>query len=417
MLPDPLRLLMVAYASGELSPRRRHAAERLLKHSLEARELLAGLRADAKLLRQLPVSSAPADLEGQILSRIPTISAIEPLALASTSRWPRMVSALVAVGAVLCVSLVGWSVMGVTSKSTPVETHAFHKLEPTPGVETPVVSAVPTPEDRPVVAPSPPTIVVQESSKNSAAEAPTLPTPAPATNLELGSPPTETPELPEVKVPRVPEVVSASSLGNPVTIKKLVGELARGDAHRIDLFCRDPHKALDRFHAALSGTGIRTVPDAAVQSLKKRRIRSELLVFTSDLNIEDWGRVLERVYAADQRAEAKKPGDGVFDQVVLMPLVPADQKELAGILGQDLIAQTGDSEKHNSRGLVGGAAADQTGESRRKSEAGQGGRQSIAVAPGHSSHLTSSEIRQYLESRRPPMPGTISVVIVIRPVA
>jgi hypothetical protein len=40
MLPEPLRLLVSAYAAGDLSIRSRRAAVRFLKHSAEARELL-----------------------------------------------------------------------------------------------------------------------------------------------------------------------------------------------------------------------------------------------------------------------------------------------------------------------------------------------------------------------------------------
>ena len=43
MLPEPLRLLVSAYAAGDLSPRRRKAAVRLLRHSAEARNLLQDL--------------------------------------------------------------------------------------------------------------------------------------------------------------------------------------------------------------------------------------------------------------------------------------------------------------------------------------------------------------------------------------
>src|SRR5262245_22507202 len=59
MLPEPLRLLISAYAVGELTPRRRQAAERLLRHSKDARKLLRELRDNRRRLRALPKPELP----------------------------------------------------------------------------------------------------------------------------------------------------------------------------------------------------------------------------------------------------------------------------------------------------------------------------------------------------------------------
>ena len=59
MLPEPIRLLLSAFASGDLSPRRRAAAVRLLRHSSEARKLLRQLKLDRKRVRYLPQLRLP----------------------------------------------------------------------------------------------------------------------------------------------------------------------------------------------------------------------------------------------------------------------------------------------------------------------------------------------------------------------
>src|SRR5262245_60694090 len=71
MLPEPLRLLVAAYASGDLSQRRRQAAVRLLKHSAEARALLAELRGISRKLKALPQKALPEDFTDRVIGQLP----------------------------------------------------------------------------------------------------------------------------------------------------------------------------------------------------------------------------------------------------------------------------------------------------------------------------------------------------------
>src|SRR4051812_27854236 len=71
MLPEPLRGLISAYAVGDLTPRRRQAAERLLRHSREARLLLRDLRRIRKRLRRLPKPELPPQFAARVLAALP----------------------------------------------------------------------------------------------------------------------------------------------------------------------------------------------------------------------------------------------------------------------------------------------------------------------------------------------------------
>src|SRR5581483_7272406 len=71
MLPEQLRLLVAAYSAGDLPPRRRSAAERLLRHSAEARVLLRDLETNVERLRNLPRQTLPADFADRVLRALP----------------------------------------------------------------------------------------------------------------------------------------------------------------------------------------------------------------------------------------------------------------------------------------------------------------------------------------------------------
>src|SRR5438045_1536425 len=76
MLPEPLRLLISAYAVGELSPRQRSAAVRLLRHSAEARRLLKELKFNRRRLRMLPQPALPADFTSRVVNSLPKQSPV-----------------------------------------------------------------------------------------------------------------------------------------------------------------------------------------------------------------------------------------------------------------------------------------------------------------------------------------------------
>ena len=106
MLPEPLRLLICAYAAGDLSPRRKSAAERLLRHSAEARRLLKDVRFNRRRLRMLPRPKLPGDFAEKVLAALPpekppiirpsTVTLHERSPISAASRWAAAAVVLVA---------------------------------------------------------------------------------------------------------------------------------------------------------------------------------------------------------------------------------------------------------------------------------------------------------------------------------
>ncbi|HEX4589330.1 MAG TPA: hypothetical protein VH120_05340, partial [Gemmataceae bacterium] len=119
MLPEPLRLLISAYAASDLSPRRKSAAERLLRHSAEARRLLKDVRFNRRRLRMLSRPTVPADIADKVIAALPPEKPpiIRPSAvvlaergrLSPTSRWAAaaVVTVALGIGAAVLVSLPG----------------------------------------------------------------------------------------------------------------------------------------------------------------------------------------------------------------------------------------------------------------------------------------------------------------------
>src|SRR5262245_36999568 len=88
MLDDKLRQLLTAYVDGELSGRQRRAVQKLLRRSVEARDLLRKLQADSDALINLPPPVAP-DFSGPVLQAIAARGLRPPR---RTARPPRTVS-------------------------------------------------------------------------------------------------------------------------------------------------------------------------------------------------------------------------------------------------------------------------------------------------------------------------------------
>lgn len=70
MLSEEVSRLLAAYVDGELSPRQREQADRLLSQSAEARELLDLLQRDSGELQALPRRKLPRDFSRQLLKTI-----------------------------------------------------------------------------------------------------------------------------------------------------------------------------------------------------------------------------------------------------------------------------------------------------------------------------------------------------------
>ena len=70
MLSEQHKKLLTAYVDGELNPRQRKLAERLLHRSARARKLLDRLQSDSRKLAGLPRQKPPHEFAHQVLQHI-----------------------------------------------------------------------------------------------------------------------------------------------------------------------------------------------------------------------------------------------------------------------------------------------------------------------------------------------------------
>ena len=397
MLPDPLRLLISAYASGDLSPRRRSAAVRLLRHSSEARRLLKDLKINRRRLRALPKPALPADFVAKLLDKLPDQTPIiRPSVLARPveNRLNRA-SRIIAAVAVIVAVAVGSYLFGSLPRRDSIPNRA---IAARPSVKTqtsglpsavPETSAAVDIPDEPAEPPAGDSAIVAKPPEP-------LHNPVMKPADPLGTISRPPPKLMRVDPPRI-LMLPIRDLNAAEGRQNLQQSLRKADVHHIDLFCKDSAKAFERLQAAIRGRGIKLVVDPLAQETLKRKLRSQYLIYCDDLSAAEWTQVLETVAAAD-----KKPNEGLFDRTVVLPFDPSDQNELTTIFGADL------SQSDVRRLGAGGADS-------RRDEKKKEVRQAFAgtLFPRRSP-ANSKEVRQFLDSHRDRAEGDIAVLLVLR---
>src|SRR5262249_55408342 len=141
--------------------------------------------------------------------------------------------------------------------------------------------------------------------------------------------------------------------------------------------------------------------DSTAQQAQKQRSRFGYLLFCDNLTATEWAVFFHNLGYSDRRAEEKRGGDGIFDQLVITPLLPStDQKELSNLIGTDVLAPV-------SRPSA------EDGKSKPKPIV----RQALLIpyVPQRVTPLGTKEIKQYLDARQEHGDGHVAVVVVIKP--
>jgi hypothetical protein len=405
MLPDQLRLLISAYAAGDLSPRRRKAAARLLRHSDEARQLLKDLRSVQRRLRTLPRQELPAGFAERVLNALPERQPIIRPSLVGHSRGRRINrGTYVAAAAVFFAFATSIGLWAVSSRDAggPSDVAVRPRAESN---GTALVQATPTEKqsddvDPPTQSAPPGDAVVKDAPPAPKPDTPTSQEPGPD---PLGNVPLAAPDFVRVTPARLPLALAVRSLETADQRQKLQKELRKADAHHVDLFCRDSARGVERLQAVLRGRGVRLVVDTVVQEAVKRKVRGQYLVYCDDLTATEWADLFQRASVVDRRAEERKAGDSIFDHVVVVPFDAQDQKELTNLFGSELTQP--------ETGRRSGAGAP---DAPRPADATKG-KSAIATAIGPwRTPAASKEVRQYLDMRRDRVPGTVGIALVVR---
>jgi hypothetical protein len=445
MLPDRYRELLTAYVDGELSPRQRRHAERLLRQSDEARALLRRLQEDARALRELPPVRPPADLTEAVLRGIAErrLGPARRRASRPVPMYPEWAGLAAAAAVLLVLGVSSYFYFAHAFQREVAVPQASHRPEaprvspdgdhtedgavarrPDEGTKPPKDEGA---HERPRPAPALPAVAQAPPEKAN------TPTPAPAPqgppkpdavltdrNMEMF-------KLDEVQV-ALPVTLSVRDLEQGATRRKLLDELGKDSAFRLELPCSDGTRAFERLQAVCKARHVGLHIDAAAQArLKQPKWRTNYVVYLEGLTADEWSGLLRQLAQEDAKA-ARKPADRQFDGLVLTRLTPRDHKELADLMGLD---PTRTSPK--PAGPLGTdlhkPLSEQTAEQVAKALAGQGGARPqpgkpAAKAPEHVALALaynpvrprpgSPEVKRFLDGRKPTRPGTVQVLLVLR---
>jgi hypothetical protein len=268
MIPDDQLQLLTAAVDGELSPPQARALKHLLASSPAARDLLARLKADRARLRALPPAAPPAHLPARILAALPApqLIIVRPVrreADASRSWSPLVLAASVLVG------LAASSFWFFARDGRKPDSAANGRGAPADarGAGEGFADVLPAEGDRAVSAPAP------DTTENRAAHAPPQPIDRPlseqipeprAVSRSLNAAPLtpETPPLELVRV-RLPFLTPVADLDRDEVGSRLVAELGRDPAARLDLFAKDAGRGVEAVVAAARAGGVTVFADAA----------------------------------------------------------------------------------------------------------------------------------------------------------
>ena len=428
MISDRDRILIAAYVSDDLDAPGRREAEQLCDHSPEARRLAERLRNDARRLRELPRRKPDGDVAAQVLRAIGERHVeIRPNALAqsrpiSIATWASLAAAVLA-AFFTATYLLLTDLPGVTEQASrsPVpaknpDAQARRPITPKPDERADVSSSA---DRRPFVGPPLPEGPQAPADATAKADVPRATNPDPTTGRDsvLSSAP-----KPDVR----PEAVVVPSLSLPVPLRELeradlrrkLDDTLRPDGdYRLELFCREAAKALERLQASARPYNLQVLVDATAQELIKRKVRVPYAIYFEGLTPEQLATLLRSLGARDRRAEERRAGDGTFDQLVVMPLTADDRKELVTMIGVDP-TQPAAKPKPPTAVDVRKPLSESTAAQVAQSTPGAAVRAellALVLPHGLRSPAGSKEVKQFLAGRRERPAGTLAVYLVLRP--
>jgi hypothetical protein len=363
----------------------------------------------------MPRHLAPPNFADTVLSRLPENQVIARPVLPQRARWPAFVGVSVAAGVLFAVCAGVWLMVALPRPAARTDQRVARAEQAAPDVT--LASKDPPPAPAPTNSPvmPPPETANVAAARASPMQPKTLPENSPVAGNELASPPLPLPEPAHFALPRLPEVYTAQVLDQSAAKADVAQELAKSESHRLDLFCKDSNRALERLQAAFKERGVRVAVDAQAAEMQKRKMREFYAIYCDDMTAAEWVALLQSLSKTDRKAEEKKPGDGVLDQLVVMPLGANDQKDLVGLFGSDPTA-AGRPKGPDPRRPIADDTGDQVAKALGKSEGAKGQKQALVLPywPVRSSPAVSKETKQFTETGHDRRPETIAVLLIVR---
>ena len=439
MLPEGLRELLTAYVDGELSARRRRHVLRLLRRSPEARRLLQRLQTDSRELQELPFPRLDRDLSPDVLRKVaarPRKSARRPVVRRFPADYQAWIGTAAAAAVLFLIGGASYCYFAAFLNRPVGPAVALRQSQESrpsvaPEVKTPVVP--------PTVAVLPPPHAAAE--KHDPAPAPPVPVEVAHHEPADPTPPVvekEDPVLTSEGMEMFVEIKSvATNLDVPATFKlrdleqeavhkKLVAELQKDAALRVELPVRDGTEAFKRLQTVLKAYHADLAIDAAAaRRIARPPLHTNYVLYSEDLTAEELGRVLRQLGV--EAKKDKRPADNPFDRLVVRRMTERDHKELSDLLGVDPVRTPPSKQKGplgvDPRKPVADGTAAQLATTLAaprpepgKSAGKQGVNHPVLVLPYNPvrPRRDSAEIKRFLEGRKPMRSGALHVLLVLR---
>jgi hypothetical protein len=443
MLNEPLLELITAAVDGELSPAETLRLRRELDASAEARAVFARLKSDSARLRALPPVPPPADLHRRVLAAVADVQPqpvpasdrqplpVPPPATVPFAYHPRNPKAWRWVPAAVAASvLVGVAASSFLFFRQGGERPVARGLRPAaPGGITHPGGNQPGTRDAVPSAPFP-----HQPGAGTAVAGSAVPTDGanPAEAVAVApAPRSARPDLlggalqPETRFDRVelriPFLKPLAEFDREDTRQLLAEELALDPAFRIDLFARNPARAVELFRTAAGASHVHLRVDATAQAHLQKRSTNAVVIYTESLTPAELAALFGKLCAEDAKVSPR-----VFDALHAVPVSSADDRELRVVLGTDpglFKRPKAEAERHTKPGLDGKPISAGTADHIVKSITagqGKGGEKSAVLTTwwplaNRTPPLASVELKSYLTNRGDRKPDVVPVMIVIRP--
>jgi len=452
MITDDLLQLITASVDGELSAVESRRLSRLLNTCEEARAIHARFKADSNKLHALPRLAPPADLQNRVMARI---AALTPVPARLSKLQPRPTSQPKAEPARhaqpysrksqswIPIAIAASLLLGVTASSflffnqqQPRNSFARNPNRPPPAtlkgatdpewakwlpVETDPRPSVPVHRDNLL-----PDVTIARL------DFPSVPVTPDAVAL-APDPRSVRPDLmgarllPETRFDlveiRIPFLKPVSAFEIEDVRQQFVEEIAQ-DPARIDLFTRNPVRAVELFREASKSMGVHLSVDGNTISQLQKRPLGAVMIYTESLTGSDLATLFSKLNAEDAKVSPH-----VFDMLHSTPVSDLDARDLKVVLGFDpglyKRPMTEKSNEKSERNLdpnksLSAGTADQIVKSVLTGQGKPGEKSAVLlswnVLPGRSLPQASSpELKHFLAKRGDRKPDAVPVIIVIRP--
>jgi hypothetical protein len=420
MITDPQTQLLTAYVDGELSARQQLAADRLLRESAEARELLRQLQGDAEQVRNLPRRRLDPGFANRVVQALPH----QRFSLRSPVRpVQRTVPAWVGLAAAA-------SVLLAVTAGTYIY---FGAVRPDSNLAVALDNGK---KSEPLVNPK---LKSDPADKTDIAKNDGLPKKPDETPIDHGTNGASTAKKEFVGPPERPDMATEPALAYPIDkmemfkaqvadvhqplilkmrdfeADKLKAEVKKDQAFRLELPGRDSAKAFARIEAALKAHGVTLVVDQVAQKrLKQPKARTNFVFYVDDLTPDELTALVKQLCDEDKAAEAKHKGDGLFEAIVVNRMSDGDHKELLQLLGIDP-RQSAKPAPIDPKKPLAETTADQVAKSLANPTAKGTERLALALAYNpERPRPNSAEVKRFLEGRKPARSATVQVLLVLR---